>query len=227
MRPNSGRGGLSRAGRTAHIRRGRRTARCVERCGAEGGKRGGGGVGLGGSRGRGMEPGWLLWGAAVLLLLHLLMELSSAVNFVVRIGFYYVLCIVCSGLTAPVCLLVNGGRTVKNMRWVGAEGGVGVPAVGVARSCRWGGGGLGDAMGGCVCCVKWELFPPGRWAGGVLSLGWGLLPAVHQSEMEPQWGCGMLGPKPRRPRSSHGCARRAPRRHIVSFQRDVGRPHVC
>ena len=87
-----------------------------------------------------MEPGWLLWGAAVLLLLHLLMELSSAVNFVVRIGFYYVLCIVCSGLTAPVCLLVNGGRTVKNMRWVGAEGGVGVPAAGVARSCRWGGG---------------------------------------------------------------------------------------
>ncbi|OXB76337.1 UNVERIFIED_CONTAM: hypothetical protein H355_006748 [Colinus virginianus] len=63
-----------------------------------------------------MEPGWLLWGAAVLLLLHLLMELSPAVNFALRIGFYYALCIVCSGLTAPVCLLVNGGRTVKNMR---------------------------------------------------------------------------------------------------------------
>ncbi|XP_048822075.1 1-acyl-sn-glycerol-3-phosphate acyltransferase beta [Lagopus muta] len=63
-----------------------------------------------------MELGWLLWGAAVLLLLHLLMELSPAVNFALRIGFYYVLCIVCSGLTAPVCLLVNGGRTVKNMR---------------------------------------------------------------------------------------------------------------
>lgn len=88
-------------------------------------------------------------------------------------------------------------------------------------------GGLGDAMGGCVCCVKWELFPPGRWAGGILSLGWGLLPAVHQSDMEPQWGCGMLGPEPRRARSSHGCARRAPGRHIVSFQRDVGQLHVC
>lgn len=70
-----------------------------------------------------MELGWLLWGAAVLLLLlHLLMELSPAVNFALRIGFYYVLCIVCSGLTAPVCLLVNGGRTVKNMRWVGRWG---------------------------------------------------------------------------------------------------------
>lgn len=63
-----------------------------------------------------MEPGWLLWGAAVLLLLHVLAGLSPAVNFVLRIGFYYVLCIVCSAFTAVVCLLVNGGRTVKNMR---------------------------------------------------------------------------------------------------------------
>ncbi|NXW86164.1 PLCB acyltransferase, partial [Alopecoenas beccarii] len=64
-----------------------------------------------------MEPGWLLWGAAVLLLLlPVLAQLSPAVNFVLRVGFYYVLCIVCSALTAPVCLLVNGGRTVKNMR---------------------------------------------------------------------------------------------------------------
>ncbi|XP_075026804.1 1-acyl-sn-glycerol-3-phosphate acyltransferase beta isoform X2 [Calonectris borealis] len=63
-----------------------------------------------------MELGWLLWGAAVLLLLHVLMELSPAVNFVLRIGFYSLLCVVCSALTAPVCLLVNGGRTVKNMR---------------------------------------------------------------------------------------------------------------
>ncbi|NXL46528.1 PLCB acyltransferase, partial [Podilymbus podiceps] len=66
-----------------------------------------------------MALGWLLWGAAVLLLLHVLMELSPAVNFALRIGFYYLLCIVCSALTAPVCLLVNGGRTVKNMRRVG------------------------------------------------------------------------------------------------------------
>eukprot|EP00075_Anas_platyrhynchos_P037670 XP_027326923.1 1-acyl-sn-glycerol-3-phosphate acyltransferase beta [Anas platyrhynchos] len=63
-----------------------------------------------------MELGWLLWGAAVLLLLPVLMELSPAVNFALRIGFYYLLFFVCSALTAPVCLLVNGGRTVKNMR---------------------------------------------------------------------------------------------------------------
>ncbi|KAF1666114.1 1-acyl-sn-glycerol-3-phosphate acyltransferase beta, partial [Aptenodytes patagonicus] len=65
-----------------------------------------------------MELGWLLWGAAVLLLLHVLMELSPAVNFVLRVGFYYLLCVVGSALTVPVCLLVNGGRTVKNMRRV-------------------------------------------------------------------------------------------------------------
>lgn len=63
-----------------------------------------------------MELGWLLWGAAVLLLLHVLMELSPAVNFALRIGFYSLLCLLASALTAPVCLLVNGGRTVKNMR---------------------------------------------------------------------------------------------------------------
>ncbi|KAM9256642.1 1-acyl-sn-glycerol-3-phosphate acyltransferase beta [Cariama cristata] len=64
-----------------------------------------------------MELGWLLWGAAVLLLLlHVLTELSPAVNFGLRIGFYCLLCVVCSALTAPVCLLVNGGRTVRNMR---------------------------------------------------------------------------------------------------------------
>uniref|UniRef100_A0A8B9ETB2 1-acylglycerol-3-phosphate O-acyltransferase n=1 Tax=Anser cygnoides TaxID=8845 RepID=A0A8B9ETB2_ANSCY len=63
-----------------------------------------------------MELGWLLWGAAVLLLLHVLMELSPAVNFALRIGFYYLLFFVCSAFTVPVCLLVNGGRTVKNMR---------------------------------------------------------------------------------------------------------------
>ncbi|NXU27214.1 PLCB acyltransferase, partial [Thalassarche chlororhynchos] len=58
-----------------------------------------------------MELGWLLWGAAVLLLLlHVLMELSPAVNFVLRIGFYSLLCVVCSALTAPVCLLVHRGR---------------------------------------------------------------------------------------------------------------------
>ncbi|XP_071622603.1 1-acyl-sn-glycerol-3-phosphate acyltransferase beta [Heliangelus exortis] len=63
-----------------------------------------------------MELGWLLWGAAVLLLLHFLMELSPAVNFVLRVGFYYFLFVVCSAMTAPVCILVNGGRTVKNMK---------------------------------------------------------------------------------------------------------------
>ncbi|NXT24024.1 PLCB acyltransferase, partial [Syrrhaptes paradoxus] len=63
-----------------------------------------------------MELGWLLWGVGVLLLLHVLMELSPAVNFALRIGFYAVLCLVASGLAAPVCLLVNGGRSAKNMR---------------------------------------------------------------------------------------------------------------
>ncbi|NXG70779.1 PLCB acyltransferase, partial [Baryphthengus martii] len=60
------------------------------------------------------------WGAAVLLLLHVLMELSPAVNFTLRIGFYCLLCLVSSALTVPVCLLVNGGRTVKNMRIIKA-----------------------------------------------------------------------------------------------------------
>ncbi|NXP02417.1 PLCB acyltransferase, partial [Thinocorus orbignyianus] len=67
-----------------------------------------------------MELGWLLWGAAVLLLLHVLMALSPTVNFALRIGFYSFLCILASALTAPVCLLVNGGRTVKNMRIIKA-----------------------------------------------------------------------------------------------------------
>ncbi|NXO29180.1 PLCB acyltransferase, partial [Cisticola juncidis] len=63
-----------------------------------------------------MELGWLLWGTAVLLLLHVLMELSPTVNFALRIGFYCVLCLVSSALAAAACLLINGGRTVKNMR---------------------------------------------------------------------------------------------------------------
>ncbi|NXU55255.1 PLCB acyltransferase, partial [Turnix velox] len=63
-----------------------------------------------------MELGWLLWGAAVLLLLHVVMQLSPSINFALRIGFYSFLCLLASALTAPVCLLVNGGRTVKNMR---------------------------------------------------------------------------------------------------------------
>ncbi|XP_014798561.1 PREDICTED: 1-acyl-sn-glycerol-3-phosphate acyltransferase beta [Calidris pugnax] len=67
-----------------------------------------------------MELGWLLWGAAVLLLLHVLMGLSPTVNFALRIGFYSFLCLLASALTAPVCLLVNGGRTVKNMRIIRA-----------------------------------------------------------------------------------------------------------
>lgn len=74
------------------------------------------GCAAGRKRSGGMELGWLLWGAAVLLLLPVLMQLSPAVNFVLRVGFYYVLCIVASALMAPICLLVNGGRTVKNMR---------------------------------------------------------------------------------------------------------------
>ncbi|XP_036250165.1 1-acyl-sn-glycerol-3-phosphate acyltransferase beta isoform X2 [Molothrus ater] len=67
-----------------------------------------------------MEMGWLLWGTAVLLLLHVLMELSPTVNFTLRIGFYCVLCLLASALAAVACLLVNGGRTVKNMRIIKA-----------------------------------------------------------------------------------------------------------
>ncbi|KAF2986855.1 hypothetical protein EK904_010921 [Melospiza melodia maxima] len=63
-----------------------------------------------------MEMGWLLWSTAVLLLLHVLMELSPTVNFALRIGFYCVLCLVASALAAVACLLINGGRSVKNMR---------------------------------------------------------------------------------------------------------------
>lgn len=39
----------------------------------------------------------------------------------------------------------------------------------------------------------------------VLSLGWDLLPPHHQSEMEPQWGCRMLGPE------GHAAAMAVPR----------------
>ncbi|NWH74192.1 PLCB acyltransferase, partial [Piaya cayana] len=68
-----------------------------------------------------MGAGWVLWGAAaLLLLLHVLMALSPAVNFALRMGFYYLLIFVSSALTAPVCILVNGGRTVKNMRIIKA-----------------------------------------------------------------------------------------------------------
>ncbi|NWX89104.1 PLCB acyltransferase, partial [Nothoprocta pentlandii] len=66
-----------------------------------------------------MELGWLLaWGAALLLGLRVLMELSATANFALRIGFYSALCVAASALTAPVCVLVNGGRSVKNMRRV-------------------------------------------------------------------------------------------------------------
>ncbi|KAM7033816.1 1-acyl-sn-glycerol-3-phosphate acyltransferase beta [Acridotheres tristis] len=67
-----------------------------------------------------MELGWLLWGTAVLLLLHVLMELSPTVNFALRIGFYCLLCLATSALAAVACLLANGGRTVKNMRIIRA-----------------------------------------------------------------------------------------------------------
>ncbi|KQK83409.1 1-acyl-sn-glycerol-3-phosphate acyltransferase beta [Amazona aestiva] len=63
-----------------------------------------------------MELGWLLWGAAVLLLLHVLAELSPAVGFALRLSLYCVLCVMGSLLAAPACLLLNGGRTVRNMR---------------------------------------------------------------------------------------------------------------
>uniref|UniRef100_A0A8B9VPQ8 1-acyl-sn-glycerol-3-phosphate acyltransferase n=2 Tax=Anas zonorhyncha TaxID=75864 RepID=A0A8B9VPQ8_9AVES len=109
--------GRAGAGRTAHIRRGQPRAKGWKGPGFSSPRWA---RGLGGVKGReessSMELGWLLWGAAVLLLLPVLMELSPAVNFALRIGFYYLLFFVCSALTAPVCLLVNGGRTVKNMR---------------------------------------------------------------------------------------------------------------
>ncbi|NXD09225.1 PLCB acyltransferase, partial [Nothocercus nigrocapillus] len=66
-----------------------------------------------------MELGWLLlWGAALLLGLHVLMALSAAANFAVRISLYSALCVLGSALAAPVCILVNGGRSVRNMRRV-------------------------------------------------------------------------------------------------------------
>uniref|UniRef100_A0A8D0HJR0 1-acyl-sn-glycerol-3-phosphate acyltransferase n=1 Tax=Sphenodon punctatus TaxID=8508 RepID=A0A8D0HJR0_SPHPU len=63
-----------------------------------------------------MDPSWLLWAPVLLLLLPLLMELSPAIKFQVKIGFYCVLCVVASALTVPLCLLRHGGRTVRNMR---------------------------------------------------------------------------------------------------------------
>ncbi|XP_050782715.1 1-acyl-sn-glycerol-3-phosphate acyltransferase beta [Gopherus flavomarginatus] len=65
-----------------------------------------------------MEPSWLLWGAALLLLLLLpaLLALSPAAHFQLKIGFYCALCMAASALAAPLCLLRHGGRTVRNMR---------------------------------------------------------------------------------------------------------------
>nr|XP_042710296.1 1-acyl-sn-glycerol-3-phosphate acyltransferase beta isoform X2 [Chrysemys picta bellii] len=65
-----------------------------------------------------MEPSWLLGGAALLLLLLLpvLLALSPAAHFQLKIGFYCVLCVAASALAVPLCLLRHGGRTVRNMR---------------------------------------------------------------------------------------------------------------
>lgn len=98
--------GSGRAGRAAHIRRAQRGLPGEEAAAAV----------AAGPGGAVMEMGWLLWGTAVLLLLHVLMELSPTVNFVLRVSFYCVLCLLASALAAVACLLLNGGRTVKNMR---------------------------------------------------------------------------------------------------------------
>lgn len=113
-----------------------------------------------------MELGWLLWGAAVLLLLPVLMELSPAVNFALRIGFYYLLFFVCSALTAPVCLLVNGGRTVKNMRRVlGVKGGAPGVVGGKPPGHAW----VVGSRGGAARAV-------GMLLGMARGEGWGWLP---------------------------------------------------
>lgn len=125
---------------------------------------------MGGVKGReessSMELGWLLWGAAVLLLLPVLMELSPAVNFALRIGFYYLLFFVCSALTAPVCLLVNGGRTVKNMRRVlGVKGGAPRVVGGKPPGHAW----VVGSRGGAARAV-------GMLLGMARGEGWGWLP---------------------------------------------------
>ncbi|XP_066466863.1 1-acyl-sn-glycerol-3-phosphate acyltransferase beta [Tiliqua scincoides] len=73
-----------------------------------------------------MSGGWLAqpWGApagpalgaALLLALPAALVLSPALRFQLKVGCYCVLCLLASALTAPACLLRNGGRTVRNMR---------------------------------------------------------------------------------------------------------------
>ncbi|XP_032993558.1 1-acyl-sn-glycerol-3-phosphate acyltransferase beta [Lacerta agilis] len=62
------------------------------------------------------QSGWLFfWAPLLLVLVALALELSPRAKFRAKIGFYCVLCVVCSTFTAPVCLLWNRGRTVHNM----------------------------------------------------------------------------------------------------------------
>nr|XP_056716687.1 1-acyl-sn-glycerol-3-phosphate acyltransferase beta [Euleptes europaea] len=63
-----------------------------------------------------MEAGWLAWGLPAALLLALLVQLSPRLRFRAKVLSYCALCLLASALTAPVCLLCNGGRTVDNMR---------------------------------------------------------------------------------------------------------------
>ncbi|KAL8174547.1 UNVERIFIED_CONTAM: 1-acyl-sn-glycerol-3-phosphate acyltransferase beta [Gekko kuhli] len=63
-----------------------------------------------------MESGWLLWGLPLALLLALLLELSPRLKFRAKVFSFCALCLLASTLTAPVCLLCHGGRTVHNMR---------------------------------------------------------------------------------------------------------------
>ncbi|XP_042334013.1 1-acyl-sn-glycerol-3-phosphate acyltransferase beta isoform X2 [Sceloporus undulatus] len=62
---------------------------------------------------------WGSWGPALAALVAVglasLWWLSPVLRFRLKVGFYCVLCLLCSALTAPVCLLWNHGRTVRNM----------------------------------------------------------------------------------------------------------------
>ncbi|XP_054853398.1 1-acyl-sn-glycerol-3-phosphate acyltransferase beta isoform X2 [Eublepharis macularius] len=60
--------------------------------------------------------GLLLWALPSALLLALLLQLSPRLRFRAKVLSYCALCLMASALTAPACLLWNGGRTVENMR---------------------------------------------------------------------------------------------------------------
>nr|XP_060613465.1 1-acyl-sn-glycerol-3-phosphate acyltransferase beta [Anolis sagrei ordinatus] len=57
--------------------------------------------------------GWLALG--FLVGLPGVLALSPKLRFRFKVGFYCILCLVCSALTAPACLFWNRGRTVHNM----------------------------------------------------------------------------------------------------------------